>query len=160
MVKKVEYQVLKSLENVEIRKYPKLLLATVNGLNDNDAFNLLFKYITGSNRTNQKLEMTAPVISSSKVMSFVMPEKYNINDIPQPTNPRVTIEERQSSKIAVIRVKGNASTKDVTRFQNELLNILSKNNIKTQGKPFLMRYNSPFMPGFFRRNEIGINVLD
>ena len=67
MVKKVDYQVLRSIEKVEIRKYPKLLIATVMGLSDNDAFSLLFNYISGSNKKNQKVDMTAPVLTSEKI---------------------------------------------------------------------------------------------
>ena len=172
MVKKVNYQVLRSIDKVELRKYPKLLLATVTGLDENEAFNLLFNYITGSNRTQQKVEMTAPVISSQKIemtapvistvsaMSFVMPEKFNINTVPTPNNPRVMIEEVQGSTIAVLRFSGHTNTNVVNRYKNELLTVLKKNNIKPTGDPFLMRYNSPFMPGFLRRNELGIKVVD
>jgi hypothetical protein len=28
------------------------------------------------------------------------------------------------------------------------------------GAPVLMRYNSPFTPGFMRRNEVGVQVSD
>jgi hypothetical protein len=172
MAKKVEYQILKSVENVEIRKYPKLLMATVTGMLDNDAFGILFNYISGSNRNAQKVEMTAPVISSVKLemtapvistknsFSFVLPPRFNISNIPQPVNPHIIIEEKEAAKIAVIRFKGYAKPKDVQRFTNKLLSILKKNNIHVEGETFLMRYNSPFAPGFIRRNEVGINILD
>ena len=172
MVKKVEYKVLKTIENVEIRKYPTLLLATVFGQPDNDAFVILFNYITGSNQqtqkidmtapvlTSEKIEMTAPVISSKSKMSFVMPTKFNIANLPKPNDPQVIIEELPAANLAVIRFKGYANEKDVNKYKNELLRILTQNNIKTDGEPFLMRYNSPFAPGFMRRNEIGIKVLD
>jgi hypothetical protein len=26
------------------------------------------------------------------------------------------------------------------------------------GQPFLMRYDTPWMPGFLRRNEVGIEI--
>jgi hypothetical protein len=171
MVKKVEYQVLKTIEKVEFRKYPKLLLATVVGLSDNDAFGVLFNFITGSNRakekvemtapviTSEKIEMTAPVISSDRKMSFVMPTKYNISNVPKPNNPQVIIEELPAATLAVIKFKGYAGEKDVEKYKAELLNVLSKNEIKTVGEPVLMRYNSPFAPGFIRRNEIGVKVI-
>ena len=172
MVKKVKYQVLKTIEKVEIRKYPEILLATVTGLPDNDAFGVLFNYITGSNRrsekvdmtapviTSEKIEMTAPVITSDRKMSFVMPPKYSLSNIPKPNNPQVIIEEQLAQKLAVIRFKGYAGQKDVSRYKSELLKVLDKNNIKTGGEPVLMRYNSPFAPGFMRRNEVGVKVID
>ncbi len=175
MVKKVEYQVIQSIENVEIRNYPKLLLATVTGFDDNSAFNILFNFISGSNRTKQKvqmtvpvissqnsqnIEMTAPVISSKNSMSFIMPAKYSLCNIPSPTDSRVKIVEQPESRIAVIQFKGYARPRDVNKFSSELLAVLLKNNIKVKGKPFLMRYNAPFVPGIFRRNEIGIKIPD
>jgi hypothetical protein len=172
MVKKVEYQVLRSVEKVEIRKYPKLLLATVSDQTDYDAFGILFNYITGSNRkaqkiemtapvlTSEKIEMTAPVISSDNKMSFVMPAKFTLDNIPKPNNPQVMIEELPAAKLAVIRFKGYAKPKDVDKYEGELMKVLAQNNIKTEGEPVLMRYNSPFAPGFIRRNEVGIKILD
>jgi hypothetical protein len=172
MVKKVEYQILRTIGNVEVRKYPKLLLATVVGLSDNDAFGVLFNYITGSNRssvkvdmtapviTSEKIEMTAPVLSSNQKMSFVMPLNYTLSNIPKPNNPQVIIEELPAQKLAVIRFKGYAGQRDVNKYKSELLKVLGKNNIKTDGEPVLMRYNSPFAPGFMRRNEVGVSVID
>jgi hypothetical protein len=172
MVKKVEYQVLKTIDKVEFRKYPKLLLATVTGLSDNDAFGILFNYITGSNRnsekvdmtapviTSEKIEMTAPVISSDRKMSFVMPTKYSISNVPKPNNPQVIIEELPEATLAVIRFKGYAGVKDVEKYKAELLKVLSEQKIKTEGEPVLMRYNSPFAPGFIRRNEVGAKVSE
>jgi len=40
----------------------------------------------------------------------------------------------------------------------DLMRILSNNNVRTKGKPFLMRYSSPFTLGFMRRNQIGIEL--
>jgi len=160
MVKKVNYQAVKNIEDIEIRKYPKLLLATATNLSDNEAFGILFNYISGSNRTLKRIEMTAPVISTENSFSFVMPPRLNMSNIPKPNNPRVIIEKREASKIAVIRFRGYANSKDVNRFSDKLLSVLKKNQIKTVGETFLMRYNSPFAPGFIRRNEVGVKVLD
>lgn len=160
MVKKVDYQVVRNIEDIEIRKYSKLLLTTVTGLSDNGAFNVLFNYISGSNSKSQKVEMTAPVISTENSFSFVMPPRFNLSNIPKPNNPRVIIEKREAAKIAVIRFRGYANSKDVDRFSDKLLSVLKKNHIKTVGGTFLMRYNSPFAPGFIRRNEVGIKLLD
>jgi hypothetical protein len=43
--------------------------------------------------------------------------------------------------------------------EEELLRVLKENGISTRGSPFLMRYNSPFAPGFLRRNEVGVEVV-
>jgi hypothetical protein len=53
---------------------------------------------------------------------------------------------------------GRAGKKEVGRNLDELLRSVDRAGMKVDGMPFLMRYNSPFMPGFLRRNEIGIEV--
>jgi len=39
-----------------------------------------------------------------------------------------------------------------------LQDALKNEGIDTAGQPFLMRYDSPWKPGFLRRNEVGIEV--
>ena len=66
MVDSVEYEVERSDKPLEIRRYPSMVLATVYGRSDNDAFSILFDYISGDNTPRSKIPMTAPVISSEK----------------------------------------------------------------------------------------------
>ena len=61
LVETPSYEVLKKLEDVEIRKYPPILLVTSKG--DYDLFNSLFQYISGANKGSSKISMTAPVIT-------------------------------------------------------------------------------------------------
>jgi hypothetical protein len=35
---------------------------------------------------------------------------------------------------------------------------LKKTGIETVGQPFLMRYDTPWMPGFLRRNEVAVEI--
>ncbi|MDD3622937.1 MAG: heme-binding protein, partial [Methanofollis sp.] len=35
---------------------------------------------------------------------------------------------------------------------------LEKAGVETVGEVFLMRYNPPWVPGFLRRNEVGIEI--
>jgi hypothetical protein len=35
---------------------------------------------------------------------------------------------------------------------------LKKAGIETVGQPFLMRYDTPWMPGFLRRNEVAVEI--
>ncbi len=104
MVEKISYDVLKKMDDLEIRKYPEILLAVVKEHDDDSAFGLLFNYISGENKIQKKIKMTAPVISSEKIqmtapviskknyMAFVVPSSYNIENVPKPTNPKVSIE--------------------------------------------------------------------
>jgi hypothetical protein len=36
---------------------------------------------------------------------------------------------------------------------------IENQNIQVKGNPILMRYNSPFTPGFLRRNEVAVEIL-
>jgi hypothetical protein len=171
MVTKVGYDVLDRLDNIEIRRYPTILLATVYGEDESEAFNILFRYISGSNESGESIEMTAPVVSSlgadseartnqrGDFFTFVMPGNYGAGNIPKPEDSRVKIHVQEEKKFAVLRFRGRATEGMVSRKQRELLKSMSRTNYGTRGSPFLMRYNSPFMPGFMRTNEIGIEIL-
>ncbi len=43
-------------------------------------------------------------------------------------------------------------------IRDRLLKVLESEKIQIAGTPFLMRYNSPFTPGFLRRNEVGVEI--
>ena len=59
------YEVIESDGNIEIREYPDLVLASTEAKFDargNDgSFMRLFRYISGNNESDQKIEMTTPV---------------------------------------------------------------------------------------------------
>ena len=170
MVEKVKYTVLKKINNIEIREYPSIILAFVENITDDGAFGLLFNYISGYNRRNEKIKMTAPVINSEKIemtspvisksdyMAFILPSSFDEKSVPIPIDSNVRIKVEPKRKLAVIRFSGYSTDSKIKKFENILLNELKKNNIKLKGDPLLMRYNSPFAPSFIRRNEIGVEV--
>ncbi|UCH89990.1 MAG: heme-binding protein [Thermoplasmata archaeon] len=171
MVKKVQYEVLDKIGDIEIRKYPELVLASVYGKDDNTAFRILFSYITGNNQSGKNIAMTAPVVSSGQTedaslvissedfFTFVMPADYDLDRLPEPRDKRIDIHVQQEKIFAVLRFSGRTTKQKVKQKENELLKLLSQNNYKMRGKPFLMRYNNPIMPGFLRTNEVGIEVI-
>lgn len=174
MVENVQYDVVKKMDTVEIRKYPKILVATVKGMGDNEAFSILFDYIAGKNRSSRGIPMTAPVISSEygsekipmtvpvvsgrNSFSFVMPSSYSVYTIPEPVDSRMVIEEVPERRVAVITFRGRTGPRTVQKRTEALLEILRRHNIQPRDEPFLMRYNPPFTPGFLRRNEIGVRI--
>lgn len=108
---------------------------------------------------SEKIKMTAPVISDVNSFSFVMPMEYSLGEIPEPLDPHIEVQKIPARKLAVIRFKGYAREKSVNEVKSRLSSVLQKNGIVTVGEPFLMRYNSPWTPGFMRRNEVGIEII-
>ena len=172
MVQKVKYSIIKKINNIEIRKYPEIILAIVEDKNDNSAFGLLFNYISGYNNFEKNIEMTAPVINSKKIemtspviskenyMAFIMPSEYNKKNIPIPLDPRVKIKVQKERALAIIKFGGNSTNSKIKKYKEKLLEELKKKNIKTKDEPLLFRYNSPFAPPFIRKNEVGIEILN
>jgi effector-binding domain-containing protein len=102
--------------------------------------------------------MTAPVISEANAMSFVLPTAYSMEEVPEPIDTRIRIQEIPPRELAVIRFSGRASASEVARVRDRLLKKLEEANITVVGTPFLMRYNAPYTPGFLRRNEVGVEI--
>jgi effector-binding domain-containing protein len=168
MVETVKYEVNRKIGRVEIRRYPKIVVAKVEN-SEVDGFDLLYKFITGNNRQKTKVKMTTPVVSqqiamTSPVLSdtgsiaFVMPAEYTIETTPEPADSHVRITEVPSKFVAALRFSGGWSEDLFEKKKEELISELSRAGIKTRGKVFTMLYNPPFIPGFLRRNEIAIEI--
>lgn len=170
MTQEVPFTLVKKIDQIEIRKYPELILAVVEGSSDDSGFRLLFQYISGENRTRHRIAMTAPVITSEKIamtapvitkkdyMAFALPSSYTKETTPLPTNSAVEIEIQPEKEMAVSRFNGRTPHVRVEKFIQHLITTLQNKNISVIGEPVLMRYNSPFTPGFLRRNEVAVEI--
>lgn len=168
MVETAEYTVLRGDGEYEIRRYPAMLVATV--ADAPSRFSVLFKYITGANRSRSKIAMTSPVITSTEIamtspvfsdsgsMSFMVPSEYDAETVPEPTDERVAISKVPERVVATVRFKGFAWKESVRRQTEKLLAWLESEGIEPRGAPFLMQYNPPYVPGFLRRNEVGVEI--
>jgi hypothetical protein len=171
MTDQVPYTVIKKIEDLEIRHYPGVIFAVVEDNADDSGFGLLFQYISGENKTRRKIPMTAPVITSEKIpmttpvisrknyMAFALPSSYTRDTVPVPTNPAVTIDVQPEKIMAVLRFSGRTSDTKDQKYLQELITTLKTHKIQRKGEPVLMRYNSPFTPGFLRRNEVAVEIL-
>jgi hypothetical protein len=158
MVEQTKYEVLREINNIEIRRYPSLVIAKVDGYGDG-GFNLIFNFITGNNRQKSQIAMTAPVLSESDSIGFVMPEGLTLETTPEPLDERVKIVEIPERVVAALKFSGRWSNSIFKKKSKELLKELIKEaGIKTVGQVFTMRYNGPFTPWFMRRNEVAIEV--
>ena len=153
------YVVLKTLEEgIEIRDYGIQIRATSQMGQENRSFGVLAEYIFGHNERNEKIGMTAPVVTNMDQMSFIMPERFNLESLPKPLSAQIKIDLVQKAKVAVIRFSGFSSPKKSDEEAEKLFRVLKSNGIEIEGEPFLMRYNPPYTLPFFRRNEVAIKV--
>jgi hypothetical protein len=159
MTERLKYEVLRRLGQVEIRRYPRATYAAVDGMPDDEAFGILFEYIAGGNSSGRRIEMTAPVMSTADSFAFVMPQGMHDTSLPTPHNERISIVETPERVVAVLRFRGRTRPRDVKGKEEELLSTLRQAGVLSRGDVLLLRYNPPFVPGFLRTNEVGIEVL-
>ncbi len=58
----LKFTVIDKIGDAEVRQYPQRVVAEVNDMkDDNEAFMLLFRYISGQNNSNENVAMTTPV---------------------------------------------------------------------------------------------------
>jgi hypothetical protein len=168
MVEQAKYDVLKKIGKIEIRRYPSLVIARVDGYGDS-GFNLLFRFISGNNRqasniamtapvVSEQIAMTAPVLSETGSIAFIMPEGYTLETTPVPIDDRVKILEIPERVVAALRFSGRWSTSLFENKSEELLDELKNAGLKPDGQVFSMRYNGPFTPWFLRRNEVAVTT--
>ncbi len=174
-----DYRVVDRLGEVEIRKYDGYLVARTRVEGDlesagNQGFRVLASYIFGDNRSQAKIEMTAPVTqreetsttiamtapvtqqeeNGSYMLSFMMPSEFSRETLPEPIDPRVEIAEVPPKTMAAIRYSGTWSKKNYQKQLERLLAALDRAGYQAVGEPVWARYNAPFTPWFMRRNEI------
>ncbi len=157
-----KYDVVKSNEIYEIRKYSDRLAVQALNTNQNNSFRKLFNYISGDNETNEEIKMTIPVTQMEKkgnmTMQFYLPSKFNKDNIPNPLRPDVEIINIVGGYYAVVRYSGRASDKNFIKHQEILENELKKDNISIVGPAIKATYNGPFTLPMLRRNEAMFEV--
>ena len=178
----VGYEVLEKQGRIEIRHYPSYLIAETLVDADfkeagNKAFRRLFNYISGSNKKQESISMTAPVsqVETSEniamtapvgmqqaegkyAVSFLMPSKYTIETIPEPLDESVIVKEIPAQKVAAIRYSGSWSQARYEAKKASLESFMATKGLVSVGEPVFARYDPPFQVWFLRRNEVLIPV--
>ncbi len=154
-----KYNVLKTMDDFEIRYYPPTIKAKVSS---NRNFSKLFQYISGNNEKNEKIAMTTPVYMSKKeekiTMEFVMPSKYSEKNMVQPNDKDIVVYRSTPGYYASITFGGYATVKKVNYYYDLLLDKIKDSKLKALGKsPVSLSYNSPYKV-FNRRNEVLIEI--
>ena len=173
-----EYQVVRTLGDVELRQYAPYTVAEVvvpgpAADAGNQAFPVLAGYIFGKNKGERqlamtapvtqaavpvKLEMTAPVTQAATaagfVVQFVLPKGVTLASAPEPLDARVQLRAVQPGPVAVVRFSGFWSDANYNEHLAKLQAALRGAGLAWIGEPVYARYNPPITPWFLRRNEI------
>ena len=180
-IEEAAYQVVKTEGTFELRDYPPQILAEtlVDGEFEEAgsmAFRRLFSYISGDNRSQTKIAMTAPVAQQSNekiamtapvgqqksgdrwVVSFMMPASYNLETLPAPDDPQVKLRQTPARRMAAVRYSGFWGEKNYQKNRLKLDSWMQKESLEVNGEAIWARYNSPFSLWFLRRNEILVPV--
>lgn len=181
------YQIVEALPaGVEIRRYGERVAAEVAVPGDADdrasgvAFQALFDYIAGANRTSggagekiamtvpvevrggEKLAMTVPVQAAGEDgmlrMQFFLPQRYTVETAPKPADGRVRIVAVPAQSIAALRFSGLTGGTAPAERKDQLMSALARSNWRPAAAPTLLSYDAPFTLPFVKRNEVAVVV--
>ena len=158
-----DYQVLKIIDEVEIREYDEMIYASYTPVNENDrssSFRVIANYIFGGNTSNEEISMTSPVVMKpydNHEMAFIMPDHYTLTSLPKPNNSQIKISKIPSSIKAAIRYSGYSNAKIENKKKEELIAVLNAHHIAHENDFEVLVYNSPYKV-FNRRNEVVVSV--
>lgn len=159
-----EYKVVRADGKIEIRDYPALTVATtpmsVDGMNG--GFGQLFRFITGSNESKEKIEMTAPVLidntTEKKTMSFIMPQATVSKGVPKPAGNAVSLSNRPATRFVVLRFPGGRNAENEKNAIAALRAWMTAQKLTGKGEPLFAYYDPPWTLIPFRRNEVMIRI--
>jgi hypothetical protein len=182
-VEQAAYTVQAKDGNFELRRYPRRVVAEtyVDGEFDdvgNEGFRRLYAYIAGDNRTKSSIAMTAPVVqekTSEEIamtapvtqeaadgryrITFVMPAAYTLETLPEPADERVRLREEAERWVATVRYGGTWRRSRYLEHEKRLRRWVAQRELQPTGEPPVWaRYDPPFMPWFWRRNEVLVPV--
>ena len=170
-IESLSFEVLETHDDIEIRQYAPHLLATVRVKGKFDeagsrAFRPLFNYISGDNRSDEKIAMTAPVLQQPDegqgtwLISFVMPSSFDKDSIPVPSSEVVRVFEQPTLRMAALEYRGGWSQSRYSEHELELRSALNAMSLTACGDPRWARHDPPFMPWFMRKNEILVPLCE
>jgi hypothetical protein len=161
------YEVLKKMRGLELRQYPRLVVAETEVDEGFDAaldegFARLASYLYGENASAKKLVMTAPVTSFSRkgrrVITFVMPPGRALAELPTPNDARVRLRELSPRVIAAMRFRGRYDETSVAWAEHELIRRVVDVGLKTSSAPIFAGYDAPATLPALRRNEVWVEL--
>ena len=161
------YIVNKKFGKFEIRSYEATLFSSVkiSSKEYKDAsrkgFSILAGYIFGGNKTNEKIAMTSPVAMSledSMTVMFMVPKKFNKENLPQPNESQIEFKEEPAKMVAAITFDGWANDEKIEEYKEKLKAALDAEGISYTNRFYFLGYNPPFEL-FNRRNEVIVELV-
>jgi len=188
-LEKPTYRVVSKTGTYEIREYKPYLIASAVVPNDanamNSGFSLVADYIFGNNASkkvsgSEAIAMTTPVLDQQEIseaiamtvpvvdqqlgefkkVSFVMPSKYTLENIPTPNNPRVELEEIPQETWAVYTYSGVATQERKLEKYTLFSQLLEKEGVEVADQWKSAAYDPPSTLPPLRTNEIWIQVIN
>lgn len=184
MTQQQSYDVVKTIDGYELRRYHPCVVADVTVTGDFDragsaGFRPLVNYISGANHSASKVAMTAPVIQQppssiqmtapvlatnmgdSHVISFVMPAHFHsVSQLPIPNDKKVSLRAIPEQLALVDKFSGRWTE---STYQDRLSAITThaiKSGLEINGPARFARFDPPWTPWFMRRNEIQLPVAE
>jgi hypothetical protein len=175
----LSYTVIDTIGDAEIRQYPTRVVAeVVDAKDDDEAFMLLFRYISGQNDSNEKVPMTTPVqvekepvkiamtvpVETSKSdtnsvsMRFFLPSTFTVESAPKPNDSRIKVRSVPEETFAVVTYSGSNSEERFLSESDQLVSALAVTKWKPVSAASFLGYDPPFAIPFLRRNEAIVRV--
>lgn len=161
------YSVLHTIGNIEVRRYPEAVAASVRRQGGtykevaNPGFRTLANYIFGGNEAGKQIAMTAPVHmemgADSSRMRFIMPEGLTLDSLPSPQDGSITLDRLPEETLAVLRFGGFANEERIAQHCEQLLTELRSAGVEPIGPLRFMGYDPPWQL-VARRNEVAVPV--
>ncbi|RAP26922.1 hypothetical protein DID74_01210 [Candidatus Marinamargulisbacteria bacterium SCGC AG-333-B06] len=163
------YTVISKEGNVEIRDYQSVMSIEVTVVGSREkaaskAFRILVQFIKGYNETKIAIPMTAPVSQTRHSVkgwdvSFFMPATMMLSSVPIPIDKRIRVKELKQTRVAAIRFSGFGSSKNLAKYETKLREYLKIHDYRFDESPTYAFYNAPYVPPFFRRNEVLFDIM-
>lgn len=177
-----KYRTLDQEEKFEVRQYSDVLVAQTTSpgtYKESSAqnFERLAGYIFGKNKTNQKLDMTTPVLQEQQsekmdmtapvfqqqtnaewTMTFVLPNQYTSETAPTPLDESVTVRVLPRVKVATLQYSGRMNENNIREQTKTLKDWIKQKGFNEIANPYSAAYDPPWTLPMLRKNEIHIPI--
>ncbi len=170
-LEKPKFSVIISNGPIQVRNYDAMISAQISTKGERydglrAGFIPLTRYIGAKDRDGTKISVTASVMQQMDVqrkswaISFFMPSKYTLNQLPAVKNNNINLSIIPPKQMAVISFNGVANKDLLGKKLFKLKEWIENPAFVISGnpEPIYAYYNDPSTPGIFRKNEIALLV--